>query len=37
MIKGNAAFVHPSFKNSRYISIEKGDGFGVWDIIGGVS
>lgn len=34
MISGNAAFVLPSFKNVAYVQIEKGDHFGVMDIIG---
>jgi hypothetical protein len=37
MINGYAAFVHPSFRNTRYISIENGDNFGVIDIVGTVS
>lgn len=37
MVDGQAAFVHPSFKNTKYILIESGDNFGVCDIIGAVS
>ena len=37
MIQGYAAFVHPSFRNTRYISIENGDHFGILDIVGTVS
>ena len=37
MIEGTAAFVLPSFKNTRYITIETGDHFGFCDIIGSVS
>lgn len=37
LVDGYAAFVHPSFKNARYISIDNGDTFGVADIIGAVS
>jgi len=36
MISGDAAFVLPFFKNVSYIQIEKGDHFGVMDIIGSV-
>ena len=37
MIDGEAAFVLPSFRNTRYILIGNGDNFGVIDIIGSVS
>ena len=37
MIDGSAAFVLPSYKNCRYITIENGDNFGFCDIIGSVS
>lgn len=37
MIVGEAAFVLPSFKNTKYIMIESGDHFGVIDIIGSAS
>jgi len=34
LIEGKAAFVLPSFRNCSYIMVEKGDQFGVVDIIG---
>ena len=33
MVKGNAAFVLPSFRNTSYINVLVGDHFGVADII----
>lgn len=36
LIKGVASFVLPSFKNMRYITIEKGDHYGIIDIIGSI-
>lgn len=37
VINGKAAFVLPSYRNSRYITINPGDHFGVIDILGSVS
>ena len=37
LISGQAAFVLPSFRNSRYIQINTGDHYGVIDIIGSIS
>ena len=34
LIDGAAAFVLPSFRNTKYIKIEKGDHFGIIDFIG---
>jgi len=34
MMTGEAAFVLPSFENTRYINIHVGDHFGAIDIIG---
>lgn len=34
MIKGSASFVLPSMRNTRYIRINKGDHFGIIDIVG---
>ena len=37
LIKGKAAFVLPSYENTRYIDINSGNHFGVMDIIGSVA
>ena len=34
LVDGDAAFVLPSFKNTKYITIENGDHFGIIDIMG---
>ena len=36
LIKGKAAFVLPSYENTRYINITSGCHFGIMDIIGSV-